>query len=246
MSRKNRELNEIGCYHIIIRGNNKQTLFYDNSDFNFFIKRMNKYTNELNIELYGYCLMQNHVHLLIGKANPNLSKLVLKLCTSYAMYFNHKYERTGHLFQGRFKSECINDESYFKTVLRYILKNPEKANICKYCDYKWSNFKQILAQKSLLYKQLIITNFCTINSFLDFLETNNNDKCMEYENKIFLTDLKCFRLIKKLLKIEEPHQLVSYNLKDLQPKIRILRNHGISVSQLSRITGLSKKIILSA
>lgn len=106
--------------------------------------------------------------------------------------------------------------------------------------------KQILAQKSLHYKQMIITNFCTINSFLEFLETNNNDKCMEYENKIFLTDLKCFRLIKKLLKIEEPHQLVSYNLKDLQPKIRILRNHGISISQLSRITGLSKKIILSA
>ena len=77
-------------------------------------------------------------------------------------------------------------------------------------------------------------------------KTNNNDKCMEYENKIFLTDLKCFRLIKKLLKIEEPHQLVSYNLKDLQPKIRILRNHGISINQLSRITGLSKKIILSA
>ena len=129
MGRKARLYCESQVYHVIMRGNNKQNLFYEDSDRYLFIRRLKKYTEELQIDVYSYCLMSNHVHILIGKANMNMSKLIQKLATSYAMYFNRKYERSGHLFQGRYKSETVDSDEYFKTVTRYIIQNPIKANL---------------------------------------------------------------------------------------------------------------------
>ena len=102
MSRKPRKKSESQIYHVILRGNNRQSIFFNDADRFFIINRIQKYSEQTNIELYAYCLMDNHIHLLVGKANPNLSKFVQKLATSYAMYFNRKYDRCGHLFQGRF------------------------------------------------------------------------------------------------------------------------------------------------
>ena len=121
MARKPRKKSESQIYHIILRGNNRQDIFYNDTDRLFMLSRIEKYSEQTNIEIYAYCLMDNHIHLLVGKANPNLSKFVQKLATSYAMYFNRKYDRCGHLFQGRFKSEPVETDEYFQTVFRYIL-----------------------------------------------------------------------------------------------------------------------------
>ena len=136
MPRKSRKKSETQIYHVILRGNNRQDIFYNDADRLFMLNRIEKYSEQTCIELYAYCLMDNHIHLLVGKANPNLSKFVQKLATSYAMYFNRKYDRCGHLFHGRFKSEPVETDEYFQTVFRYILQNPEKAHICKFFQYK--------------------------------------------------------------------------------------------------------------
>lgn len=140
MARKPRIIGASGVYHVILRGNDQQNLFYNDEDRIFFINRIRKYSKELKIQLYAYCLMSNHVHILLGNGNLNMSKFVKKLTCSYVYRFNKIYNRTGHLFQGRYKSEPVDTTEYFKTVYRYILQNPQKANICCFQKYKWSSF----------------------------------------------------------------------------------------------------------
>ncbi|MBS7261842.1 MAG: transposase, partial [Treponema sp.] len=108
MARKPRKESSSQKYHIILRGNNKQLLFYDEKDCEFFLKRVFKYADQLEVKIYSYCLMGNHVHILLGNApKETLSLFVQNLSNSYVYYFNHKYDCSGHLFQGRFKSEPI-------------------------------------------------------------------------------------------------------------------------------------------
>ena len=114
MARKPRLYGSSGTYHVILRGNNKQNLFNDDSDRKFFLCRLRKYSKELGVVVYAYCLMNNHVHILIGNASFNMSLLIQKLANSYVYYFNRKYERCGHLFQGRYKSEPVLDDAYLR------------------------------------------------------------------------------------------------------------------------------------
>ena len=76
-----------------------------------------------NYTLYAYCLMSNHVHLLIREGDDALGMSVKRIASSYVYYYNHKYLRDGHLFRERFKSEPVNDMAYFVTLLRYIHQN---------------------------------------------------------------------------------------------------------------------------
>lgn len=142
-------------FHIYNRGNNKQDIFIDDSDYKFFILRLkqNLYPDrfdELKIQslplgsfsLISYCLMPNHFHLLI-RQNSEIptSKLMLKICSSYSKVFNKKYERVGHLFQDQFKQVLIGRNEYLKWVIAYICQNPKTAGLIKHpADYKWSSY----------------------------------------------------------------------------------------------------------
>lgn len=247
MSRKARIYNEKGIYHVILRGNNQQNLFNDDCDRQFFLKRLKKYSQELEIDIYCYCLMTNHVHILIGKAGKNMSLLVQKLANSYVYYFNRKYERTGHLFQGRFKSEAITDEIYFKTVYRYILHNSEKANIGSYSEYKWNSYSYLnQSSDDFINSNYVIQLFESKAALINFLSLNASDKCMEYENKIIFSDDKALKFILKLFKIKTPYTFEKLEITEQKKKCKIMKSEGLSMSQISRITGISLSIIRSA
>lgn len=147
-------------FHIYNRGNNKQDIFIDDSDYEFFILRLkqNLYPDrfdELKIQplpsgsfsLISYCLMPNHFHLLI-RQNSEIptSKLMLKVCSSYSKVFNKKHERVGHLFQDQFKQVLINTDEYLKWVIAYICQNPKVAGSVKHLiDYKWSSYPEYIS-----------------------------------------------------------------------------------------------------
>ena len=247
MARKPRIFTDTGKYHIILRGNNQQNLFYDNQDRIFMLNRLKKYSTELKIEIYAYCLMNNHIHILLGNATPTLSLFVQKLANSYVYYYNSKYERTGHLFQGRFKSEPINDDIYFKTVLRYILQNPEKAGISTTTAYKWSSFTalQKTEQQNWINTQYLIELFNSKEQLLKFINEQDNLKYMEYNNKLRISDIKAITLIKKIFR-QHPSQLIKINPEISLPKIKILKQKGLSITQITRLTGLSRKVVSCA
>lgn len=249
MARKPRKESSLKIYHVVLRGNNKQTIFFDDNDRLFFINRVLKYSDQLDIHLYSYCLMENHVHILLGNAAKSaLSLFVQKLANSYVYYFNHKYDCCGHLFQGRFKSEPIEDEIYLKNVLRYILNNPAKANICKMRDYKWSTYKELtnLSLTTKIRRDFVLSMFDSLKTLKQFLLLPDENIYMDYENKPYISDTKAKNIIQEI--IDEKNVTVIRRLpqKELLILLNRLKDYKLSISQLSRITGISRQIIRKA
>ena len=140
MPRSARIMSRTGYMHVIERGIGKQVLFESADDFKFYLDRLKKYCLETGVKVCCYCLMNNHVHLLLHGDLNSLSLTMKKIGVSYSWYYNKKYSHVGHLFQDRYISEPVENEVYFLTVFRYILQNPQKAGICRTSKYSWSSY----------------------------------------------------------------------------------------------------------
>ena len=144
MARKPR-IEIAGYYHVVNRGVGKINIFRHPDDYAYFEELMCLYLQSNNITLHNYCLMSNHYHLLIEISQENLSRFMRQLNMSYAIYFNKKYKRTGHLWQGRFKSWYVADEAYLYTLMCYIEQNPLKARMVKSLEsYPYSSYNHFL------------------------------------------------------------------------------------------------------
>ena len=130
MPRTARLLSTTGFYHVILRGINRQRIFEDEEDYERFLFLLEHYKTICGYELFAYCLMPNHIHILIKEGKEALSTVFCRIGTSFVYWYNLKYERSGHLFQDRYKSEAVEDDAYFLTALRYIHRNPVKAGLC--------------------------------------------------------------------------------------------------------------------
>ncbi len=144
MSRGARILIENVCYHIFNRGNQKQNIFLEDSDYEKFLQILKHYKKKYHFRLNAYCLMPNHFHLIIEIRKTNeLAKIMQGLTQTYTVWFNNKYNKTGHLWQGRFKSMLIQKDKYLIDCLKYIELNPIRANIVSSPeDYSWSSWRE--------------------------------------------------------------------------------------------------------
>ncbi len=143
MSRMQRLIINNASYHIVVRGNQKQITFIEEDDFAKYLDLLRHYKREYGFKLYGYCLMPNHVHLILEVEDGiDLSKIMQGLNQAYTLWFNKKYEKVGHLWQGRYKSMVIQKNKYMLDCLEYVELNPIRANISKSpFDYPWSSWK---------------------------------------------------------------------------------------------------------
>jgi len=142
MPRIKRQIFDNGIYHILNRGHNKDRLFRTSADYNRFKEILARYEEEHSFEIYHYCIMPNHFHLLmrILKAD-DLPPLMKGICQSYANYHRKAYDHIGYLFQNRYKSIFIDKDSYLLECARYIERNPVRANIVKDpSEYPWSSY----------------------------------------------------------------------------------------------------------
>lgn len=136
---------ENGMYHIIVRGNNKEKIFFDNEDYKIFLKFLDQACKKYNVIIYTYCLMTNHYHLHIETIKANLIQFMHWLNMEYVININYKYKRTGHLFQGRYTSLIIEKDTYCLALNRYIHLNPVNAGIVQSPeDYQWSSLASYL------------------------------------------------------------------------------------------------------
>lgn len=141
MPRRSRFHSPVGIYHVMMRGNEKKSIFGDDDDKNKFLDILFGKKLVSGYKLYAYCLMNNHVHLILKECGETLSTCMKRINVSYACYFNKKHLRVGHLFQDRFKSECIDSEQYLLSAIRYLHNNPVKANVVDNPgDYLWSSY----------------------------------------------------------------------------------------------------------
>jgi len=131
MSRNRRLDYPNALHHILARGVNKNIIFNESKDYLYFTKKLGDLLKETGTECFAWALMPNHIHLLLKRTKTSISKTIHRLLTSYATYYNHKYNRVGHLFQNRFKSILCQSDNYFLTLIKYIHLNPLKANIVR-------------------------------------------------------------------------------------------------------------------
>ena len=142
MPTKTRVLIDNACYHVIVRGNQRQNVFDWEVDFKRYIDTLCKYKRRFKVKIYAYCLMSNHVHLLVDPPDKYLLKeLMHSVNLSYSRWYNYKYSKCGHLWQGRYKSLVVQKDSYVINCMSYIELNPVRANICQRAeDYPWSSY----------------------------------------------------------------------------------------------------------
>jgi len=156
MSKGTRLLLPHAIYHIITRGNQQQSIFLDEDDYSIYLTRIKRYKKRHSFRIYAYCLMPNHVHIIgqpIGASG--LSKFMQGLSRSYTAHFNKRYNKVGHLWQQRFKSKAITEESYLIECIQYVEHNPVRADmVMTAIDYRWSScqerFDEIYNKESLL------------------------------------------------------------------------------------------------
>jgi len=140
MPRKPRVHVQEAFYHVLARGNQKQQIFYDDEDYQIYLRLTKKYSERYNVELHGYVLMPNHVHLLVRVNSVPLARFMQGIQQTYTQIFNKRHEKVGHLFQGRYKSFYIDKDVYLLELIRYIHLNPVKAGLVrKPQNYRWSS-----------------------------------------------------------------------------------------------------------
>jgi putative transposase len=127
-------------HHLIARGNERREVFRDDVDREDYLERLARYRERFRFRLYAYCLMPNHVHLAVEQGPTDLSAFMHALQSSYTQRFNRRYERVGHLFQGRYKSFLVECDRYFLALIKYIHENPVKAGMVDEARlYRWSS-----------------------------------------------------------------------------------------------------------
>jgi len=138
-------------YHILSRGNERRKIFRDTTDYERFLNVLGRMVERFHIEVHAYVLMGNHYHLLIRTRDANLSKAIQWLGLAYSVWFNRRHKRSGHLFQGRFKSFVIENDQYFTSMCLYLHRNPLRAKMVKsLLDYPWSSYHAyVSARKSM-------------------------------------------------------------------------------------------------
>lgn len=118
-------------YHIIVRGNQRRKTFRSDDDYKAYLDRLEKYRAKFRVRIYAYCLMPNHVHLLLETGSAPLAKFMQGLQQSYTQYFNRTHRKVGHLFQGRYKAIICDKDKYLLALVRYIHLNPVRAGLAK-------------------------------------------------------------------------------------------------------------------
>ncbi|WP_326911177.1 REP-associated tyrosine transposase [Sedimentibacter sp. MB31-C6] len=177
MPRQARTKSSTGIYHIMTRGINREQIFKGDLDKRKIIEILKNTKEEIEFSIIAYCVMDNHLHLLIKADESILEILMKKINIKYAIYYNKVKRRYGHVFQDRFRSEAVEDDKYMLGVIRYIHNNPVKARITKHIlDYTWSSAKDYINKSS----EIILDKYLdeVINIFAD------NDKFIEF-HKIY-------------------------------------------------------------
>ncbi|MEW6663377.1 MAG: REP-associated tyrosine transposase [Bacillota bacterium] len=259
MPRQARIKGEFSIYHITQRGNEKKNLFLCDEDKAKFIEILGRVKAKYSFLLYTFCLMDNHVHLLIDDNGNDISKIIKSLNISYVQYFNRKYQRCGHLFQDRFRSELVKDERYLLQVSRYIHNNPVRAGMVKeLAEYCWSSYNIYAGRMKDLYKLVdkgrLLSIFSAnpeiaLQQYLEFMhsEESSQESFLDYDqdldgvnNSDFISSMEQARLrIRQALAKENiPDEELNNNIQfrnDLMKQIR--RNSSLTLKEIGELFG---------
>jgi len=253
MTRILRSYSNSKVYHIILKGIDDQNIFYDDQDRYVFLKNILETKQEYAYKVFAYCLMDNHVHMVIRSEKEFLSKSMQSLMIRYVQYFNKKYKRKGTLVQNRFKSKNIENQLYFLEVCRYVHRNPENAEMAKTENYKWSSYHEYMGKAKIIDKDVLLSYFNNdINEFIKYTAKNdvyeNLNEFADYELIGKLTDEQVAQIIVKIFDIKDvieiPYFFKNLDKESLSKSIQKLKKiKGSNKTQLARIIRINRHVI---
>lgn len=244
MPRSARKKGESGIYHITMRGINRQQIFIDDEDAERFLQVVRATQTISGFTLYAYCLMGNHVHLVLKEGDEPLEKIMKRIGVRYVYWYNWKYMRSGHLFQDRFGSEPVDDDGYFLTVIKYVHRNPVKAGVCERCeDYAFSSAREYLGMcKSSLVQTELFGGIMEGNDIRAFFNTPSDEKCIDVSETHRMNDTEARAVMKRICRCDQPGAFQKLPI-DKQAKAIERMREQLSIRQISRITGVSTEIV---
>lgn len=245
MSRRNRLIYNGAIYHIYQRGNNKEFIFEDDNMKSFILHTLEKYQRKLDYEVLAYVIMNNHYHLLLRANESPIGDIMFYLNNPLGKYVNGKLNRTGHVFEGRYKCKLVENDAYLIWLLRYIHRNPVKANICSNVDdYKWTSHYFYKNQiKSYINTEFILSKLgesveAAVKRYLALVSSpgndNDNDRDYNITKEIFN--------LKELPNLNVSSDAPKYNRKNLDD---IITEFNIPSNILFDIKKGSKKQFLT-
>lgn len=251
MARHQREKSKSGYYHIMIRGNERMNIFQDEEDKLRFIETLYEKKQVNRFSLHAFCLLDNHAHLMISEGVEDVARVMKRITVSYVYYFNKKYKRVGHLFQDRFRSEIVEDDSNLLALARFIHQNPVKAGIVKSVgDYKWSSYTCYLNESNYFSKVVETEKVSGLfsddkSSAIRCFEEYMNEEAQEtfidlVEDVEVMDEETAKKLFEKMLTLgNNPDGNTKAQLSDdLIKEFRAKTN--LSIRKIAVITGLNK------
>ncbi len=242
MPRAARHKSETGIYHVILRAANQQMIFKDEEDKERFLYCLEESKKLSKFELYAYVLLGNEVHLLIKEGEETLAQAFRRLGARFVYWYNQKYERSGHLFQDRYKSIPVEDVTYFTKVLRYIYLKPVQAKLCKIAeDFQWSSFR-LLKNTSAIIDHEQLFEIIPLDTIIEMVNDRSDNKqlFLEFSEKKRIGDHVAARIIKKECKLNDLQEFQTLGEREQTRYLKKLLGGNISVRQLVRLTGLSR------
>ena len=234
-------INIAGYYHIINRGVERRKVFLENADKDKFLEILCKEFLEYDVILHSYVLMDNHYHLLIQTHKNNLSDVMRQVNSKYAMYFNKKYERVGHLWQDRFKSWYITDERYLWVLFKYIELNPIKANLVKKFGQWYRSFIYDYVHNKIL--ECEKASFFLRNDIFKYLDVELNEEDLKVLENIKKQKVTIKRDFSKKEDISNYLKQVYLNKKERNKDILKAYKVGFKKSEIAKYLGVSLSLI---
>ena len=245
MSRLARTISESRVYHILFRGVNQQNIFEEASDFEKLKETIATVKQDLHFEIYAYCFMNNHVHIVLKeKSLGDISLIMKRILTKYARWYNIKYGRSGALIANRYKSVPVEIDEYFLQLIRYVHQNPIKAGIAeKVEDYPYSSFIEYINESDLTNTDFLL-QMISLKEFVDYHEEIEIMKFRVTDSKR-KTDEDVLMFLKRHYNIENPQNISKFSKIDRNKILAELKKE-FSVRHLQRITGISRGVIPKA
>ena len=245
MSRIARVFSESGVYHILFRGVNQQNIFEEEADFEKLKATIVNVKQEMGFEIYAYCFMSNHVHIVLKEKNVGDISLIMKrILTKYARWYNIKYGRSGALIANRYKSVPVEVDEYFLQLIRYVHQNPIKASIVDELGaYPYSSYVEYVNDADLT-DTAFLFEMISKNEFIDYHKAVDNFEFKVTDSKK-KTDEDVLMFLKKHYDIDNAKS-ISKLTKCERDKILSELKTEFSTRHLQRVTGISRGVITKA
>lgn len=237
MPRKPRELSETGFYHITQRGNAHAIIFESDDDRRQFLRILKRLRDELGFRVIAWCLMDDHVHLVIDVVDCDVSSMMHLLERRYVSYFNRMHKREGHLFQGPFFSRPIITDEQLAATVHYVHMNPEKASICPMRDYRWSSIQEYKGKLYLVDTTTMLGYFGSLDAMLGF-DGDPQNVILSYAGSRSMSDASVRDLAVDLLGEDALRTLQSGERTQRDAAVRALAVNRVPKRQIARLAAL--------